>query len=302
MQDELAVETRGLRKRYGRLTALDGLDLTVARGEVFGFLGPNGAGKSTTIRVLLGLLRPTAGSARLLGVRAGTVLSREGGRVGALVEEPAFYEYLSARRNLEVLSSLSGRVDPRRIDEVLDLVSLRERQHDPVRAFSHGMKQRLGIAQALVPRPQLLILDEPASGLDPQGLVEIRDLLLRLNQEEHMTVFLSSHLLHEIELICTDAAIVNKGKVVKRGKVTDLLAAPETAVRIVADDADRARTILESLVFVRRVEMVDGQLRATCSPEAIPDLNGALVRAGLRVSSLSRERLTLEDLYLQLMS
>lgn len=117
-----------------------------------------------------------------------------------------------------------------------------------------------------------------------------------------MTVFLSSHLLHEIELICTDAAIVNKGKVVKRGKVTDLLAAPETAVRIVADDADRARTILESLVFVRRVEMVDGQLRATCSPEAIPDLNGALVRAGLRVSSLSRERLTLEDLYLQLMS
>jgi ABC-2 type transport system ATP-binding protein len=302
MQDELAVETRGLRKRYGRLTALDGLDLTVARGEVFGFLGPNGAGKSTTIRVLLGLLRPTAGSARLLGVRAGTVLSREGGRVGALVEEPAFYEYLSARRNLEVLSSLAGRVDPRRIDEVLDLVSLRERQHDPVRAFSHGMKQRLGIAQALVPRPQLLILDEPASGLDPQGLVEIRDLLLRLNQEEHMTVFLSSHLLHEIELICTDAAIVNKGKVVKRGKVTDLLAAPETAVRIVADDADRARTILESLVFVRRVEMVDGQLRATCSPEAIPDLNGALVRAGLRVSSLSRERLTLEDLYLQLMS
>ncbi len=302
MQDELAVETRGLRKRYGRLTALDGLDLTVARGEVFGFLGPNGAGKSTTIRVLLGLLRPTAGSARLLGVRAGTVLSREGGRVGALVEEPAFYEYLSARRNLEVLSSLAGRVDPRRIDEVLDLVSLRERQHDPVRAFSHGMKQRLGIAQALVPRPQLLILDEPASGLDPRGLVEIRDLLLRLNQEEHMTVFLSSHLLHEIELICTDAAIVNKGKVVKRGKVIDLLAAPETAVRIVADDADRARTILESLAFVRRVEMVDGQLRATCSPEAIPDLNGALVRAGLRVSSLSRERLTLEDLYLQLMS
>lgn len=302
MQDEFAVETRGLRKRYGRLTALDGLDLTVARGEVFGFLGPNGAGKSTTIRVLLGLLRPTAGSARLLGVRAGTVLSREGGRVGALVEEPAFYEYLSARRNLEVLSSLAGRVDPRRIDEVLDLVSLRERQHDPVRAFSHGMKQRLGIAQALVPRPQLLILDEPASGLDPRGLVEIRDLLLRLNQEEHMTVFLSSHLLHEIELICTDAAIVNKGKVVKRGKVIDLLAAPETAVRIVADDADRARTILESLAFVRRVEMVDGQLRATCSPEAIPDLNGALVRAGLRVSSLSRERLTLEDLYLQLMS
>lgn len=302
MHDELAVEIRGLRKRYGRLTALDGLDLTVARGEVFGFLGPNGAGKSTTIRLLLGLLRPTAGTARLLGVRAGTVLSREGGRVGALVEEPAFYEYLSARRNLEVLSSLAGRVDARRIDEVLDLVGLRERQHDPVRAFSHGMKQRLGIAQALVPRPQLLILDEPASGLDPQGLVEIRDLLLRLNQEEDMTVFLSSHLLHEVELICTDAAIVSKGKIVKRGKVTDLLSEPETAVRIVADDTDRARTILENLVFVRRVEMVDGQLRATCSPEAIPDLNGALVRAGLRVSLLSRERLTLEDLYMQLMS
>ena len=302
MDTDVAVQTFRLRKRYGRRTALDGLDLTVGRGEIFGFLGPNGAGKSTTIRILMGLLRPTGGSATVLGYPAGSVVSREGGRVGALVEEPAFYHFLSGRRNLELLASYSGPVDARRIDEILDLVGLADRQHDKVGAYSHGMKQRLGIAQALIPRPQLLVLDEPASGLDPQGLVEVRDLLQRVSQQEGVTVFLSSHLLHEVELICTDAAIVSKGRVVKRGKVAELLAAPETAVLILTDDQAQAVKILGGLEYVRSVEPRDDWLRAVCSPDAIPDVNAALVHSGLRVSGLYREKVTLEDLYMQLMA
>jgi ABC-2 type transport system ATP-binding protein len=298
---DLAVDIRGLRKRYGRRFALNGLDLTVSRGEIFGFLGPNGAGKSTTIRVLLGLIRPTAGAASVFGRRAGTVHSRQNGRIGALVEGPAFYEYLSGRRNLELLARLSGRVDQRRVSEVLDLVGLADRARDRVRTYSHGMKQRLGIAQALIPRPELLILDEPASGLDPQGLVEVRDLLQRVNAEEGVTVFLSSHYLHEVEMICTDAAIISKGRIVRRDKVANLLRAPETSVLVSVDDLPRGLELLRGLPFVSSAETSDGCLRAVCSPDAIADINAALVHAGLRVSALERQRQTLEELYMQLM-
>jgi ABC-2 type transport system ATP-binding protein len=302
MAGEPIIELRGLRKRYGRTTALDGLDLTVTQGEIFGFLGPNGAGKSTTIRILLGLIRANSGTATVFGLPAGTVASRDGARIGALVEEPAFYPYLSGRRNLELFASLSGRVDPGRIDRVLDMVNLRHRQHDRYHGYSHGMKQRLGIAQALIPQPQLLILDEPASGLDPQGLVEVRDLLQQVSAEEGVTVFLSSHLLHEVEIICTDAAMVNHGRVVRRDRVANLLAEPETAVKVRVDDLARGQQILQALTFVTGVEPRDDVLRVVCAPDAIADVNGALVAAGLRVSSLERERLTLEELYMQLIA
>jgi ABC-2 type transport system ATP-binding protein len=301
MDSDLAVDIRGLRKRYGRRLALDGLDLTVSRGEIFGFLGPNGAGKSTTIRVLLGLIRPTAGAATVFGRRAGTVHSRQNGRIGALVESPAFYEYLSGRRNLELLARLSGRVDHRRINEVVELVGLADRARDRVRTYSHGMKQRLGIAQALIPRPELLILDEPASGLDPQGLVEVRDLLQRVNTQEGVTVFLSSHYLHEVEMICTDAAIISRGRIVRRDKVANLLSAPETSALISVDDLPRALDLLSGLPFARSAEVLDGRARVVCAPDAIADINAALVHAGLRVSALERQRLTLEELYMQLM-
>ncbi len=301
MDSDLAIQTSGLQKRYGRIEALRGLELTVGRGEIFGFLGPNGAGKSTTIRILLGLLRPTGGAAWLLGEPAGSIASRQGGRVGALVEEPCFWDYLSGRRNLELLAALSARVDRRRVDEVVEMVGLAGRENDKVRTYSHGMKQRLGIAQALLPRPQLLILDEPASGLDPQGLVEVRDLLQRLNAAENMTVFLSSHLLHEVELICTDAAIVSRGMVMRRDRVTNLLVTPQTSVSITVDDPARGLAIVRGLQFVESVEACDGVMRAVCPADAIADINTALVHAGLRVSGLTRERLTLEDLYLSLM-
>jgi len=301
MEPDLAIQTMGLRKHFGRTRALRGLDLAVARGEIFGFLGPNGAGKSTTIRILLGLLRPSSGRARLWGVPAGTVASRAAGKVGALVEEPTFYEYLSGMRNLELLAGLSGRVDRERLLEVIELVGLKGREGDPVRTYSHGMKQRLGIAQSLVPRPELLILDEPASGLDPKGLVEVRDLLQRLKEQEGVTVFLSSHLLHEVELICTDVAIVNGGRVVKRERVSDLLSSREASVRIVADDAPRGLEVLEGLAFVNSAEHRDGNIVAVCPADAIADLNAALVRAGVRVSEIARQRLTLEDFYMDIM-
>lgn len=301
MTSDTAIQTTALHKRYGRIHALAGLDLTVSRGEIFGFLGPNGAGKSTTIRILMGLIRPTRGTASIFGLPAGTVASRAEGRVGALVEEPCFWDYLSGRRNLELLASLSGPVDRRRIDEVIELVGLAGREHDRVRTYSHGMRQRLGIAQALIPRPELLILDEPASGLDPRGLVEVRDLLTRVNTEEGVTVFLSSHLLHEVELICTDAAIVSRGKIVRRDRVAELLTTPQTSVRISVDDPARAERLLRGLDFVQSVEAVEGELRVVCPADAVADINAALVQQGLRVSGLARERLTLEDLYLQLM-
>ncbi len=301
MDPDSIIQAVGLHKRYGRTRALDGLDLTVTRGEIFGFLGPNGAGKSTTIRILLGLIRPTRGRAFMFGLRAGTIASRENGRVGALVEEPAFYPYLSGRRNLELLASMSGRVDRRRIDEVLELVGLEGRQGDKVKAYSHGMKQRLGIAQALIPRPELLILDEPASGLDPKGLVEVRDVLQRINSQEGVTVFLSSHFLHEVELICTDAAIVNQGQVLRRDKVANLLTTPETSMRVALDDPARGLAVLQGMECVRSVELSEGGLRAICPPDALADINAALVHAGLRVSELVREGLTLEELYMQLM-
>jgi len=221
--------------------------------------------------------------------------------VGALVEEPAFHEYLSGRRNLELLASLSGPLDRRRVDEVIDLVGLTGRERDPVRAYSHGMKQRLGIAQALIPRPKLLILDEPASGLDPRGLVEVRDLLQRINREEGITVFLSSHLLHEVELICTDAAMVRKGKIVRRDKVANLLSGAQTVLHITVDDGTKALEIVTGMDFVQSAELRDGVLRLSCPADAAADINAALVSAGLRVSSLSHERMSLEDLYLQIM-
>ena len=301
MDPDIAVQTSKLAKRYGKARAVEGLDLTVARGEIFGFLGPNGSGKSTTIRMLMGLLRPTSGAAYIFGEPAGTVASRRAGKVGALVEEPAFYEYLTARRNLVLLASLSGPVDHPRIDEVLDIVGLGGREDHRVATYSHGMKQRLGIAQALIPRPELLVLDEPASGLDPKGLVEVRDLLQRVSGEEGVTVFLSSHLLHEVELICTDAAIVKEGRLLRRDKVENLLAMPDTSVLVEVDDPQRGLEVLQALPFVASVQGQDGRLRATCPPDALGEVNTALVQAGLRVSHLARERVTLEDLYMELM-
>jgi ABC-2 type transport system ATP-binding protein len=296
------IQISGLTKRFGRRLAVDGLDLEVAPGEIFGFLGPNGAGKSTTIRMLLGLLRPDGGEARVLGARIPHERLRVSARVGALAESPAFYEYLSGRRNLELLARLSGGCDRKRVDEVLELVGLRDRQHDRVGAYSHGMKQRLGIAQALLPKPDLIILDEPATGLDPQGLVEVRELMRHLRDEENLTIFLSSHLLHEVELICTGVGVVSQGRLIRRGTVAELLSRSTSQADVRVDDVPRAIQVAGALPYVTGTEARDGWVRVSLSGDLIADLNRDLVGAGLRVSALAPARSTLEETYLTLMA
>ena len=299
---EPVIRTASLTKRFGKRTAVDELDLEVQQGSIFGFLGPNGAGKSTTIRLLLGLLRPNSGEAWVLGAPVPSKRLSVGGRVGALAESPAFYDYLSARRNLEVLSRLSGPLDRKRIDEVLELVGLKDRARDKVGAYSHGMRQRLGIAQALLPKPDLVILDEPANGLDPTGLVEVRRLMEHLRDAEGMTIFLSSHLLHEVELICTDVAVVWQGRIIRAGSVEELLRRPETELDIRVDDPERALQAIGELLFVQHAEVLNGVLRVAVEEGSAAEVNGHLVASGLRVSLLQPKASTLEETYLTLMA
>src|SRR5690349_23409264 len=204
------VSARGLLKRYGNLVAVDHVDLTVERGDVFGYLGPNGAGKTTSLRMLLGLIRPTDGSARLFGRDPLQVGARALDGVAGFVEGPRFYPYLSGRKNLRLLADLDGGVPPSRLDEVLELVELRERAKDRVGGYSHGMRQRLGIAASLLRDPQLLLLDEPTTGLDPAGMRDMRVLIRRL-ADQGITVLLSSHLMGEVEELCDRVAIVRSG-------------------------------------------------------------------------------------------
>lgn len=296
----LAIETLNLSKCYGRRPAVRALNLQVPAGVIFGFLGPNGAGKSTTIRMLLGLIRPSGGEARLLGHTVGLDGPPRSARVGALVEGPAFVDYLSAYDNLQMLADLSGGAEPGRIRQVLDLVGLAHRQRDPVRNYSQGMRQRLGLAQTLVPRPRLLILDEPALGLDPQGLKEIRELLRELREQEQLTIFLSSHLLHEVEMICDDVAVITEGQLVASGRVDDLLRARPGVLQVRVDDPAQAREVLAALPFVRSLEDGEDHLRVEIEAGREADLNAALVQAGLRVSGLCADRPTLERVYLDL--
>lgn len=289
------VETSGLTKRYGsKILAVDDLDLTVNRGEVYGFLGPNGAGKTTTLRMLLGLIKPSSGKARVLGESPGTPASLA--RVGALVESPAFYPYLSGRDNLKVVARYSG-ADNSRIGEVLEQVELSERAKDKYKKYSLGMKQRLGVAAALLKDPELLILDEPTNGLDPQGMADMRRLIRDLGQGER-TVLLSSHLLGEVEQICDRVGVIQKGALVAEGTVAELRGQAGLFVR--AEPVEEAARIAEKLAGVEKVEQTDGLLRLTIEPEKAAEINGKLVEAGLQVSELRPAEQSLEDVFLQL--
>ena len=293
----LAIETTNLGKRYRQTWAVRDLDLALAEGSVFGFLGPNGAGKTTTIRMLLGLIAPSEGSGMILGhdiVRDRAAIVQ---KVGAIVESPAFYGYLSGRDNLIVLARTAGHVDHARIDQVLETVDLQARAKDKVKTYSLGMKQRLAIAAALLNQPQIIFLDEPTNGLDPAGTVEVRELIKRLGVAGH-TIFLSSHLLHEVEQVCTDVAIINRGQMVTQGRVADLVrdsaallveAKPLPIVQAVAERMDVAVQITGPRTAV-----------LTLSPERAPELTAALVRAGANIFQITPQRSTLEQRFLQL--
>jgi ABC-2 type transport system ATP-binding protein len=293
------VETHGLVKRYGELVAVDHVELSVERGDVFGYLGPNGAGKTTSLRMLLGLIRPTEGTARLFGrdplVHGAKAL--EG--VAGFVEGPRFYPYLSGRRNLRLLADYDEPLSRSRIDEVLELVELRDRAKDKVGGYSHGMRQRLGIASALLREPRLLLLDEPTTGLDPAGMRDMRDLVRRL-AGEGITILLSSHLLYEVEELCNRVAIVRKGRIVYQGRLRDLMATAATRYRLRALEPERARAALLAQAGVADLELRAGELRFSADEDAVVALTVALGQAGIGFTALVPETASLEELFLGL--
>jgi ABC-2 type transport system ATP-binding protein len=290
------IEARGLVKRYGELTAVDHVELTVEPGDVFGYLGPNGAGKTTSLRMMLGLIAPTEGGVRLFGRDP----NREGARaldgVAGFVEGPRFYPYLSARKNLRLLADLDGGASAARIDEVLDVVELRDREKDRVGGYSHGMRQRLGIAASLLRDPKLLLLDEPATGLDPAGMRDMRQLVKRL-AAEGITILLSSHILAEVEELCNRVAIIRKGRIIYEGRLDELLRSAGGEYRLRTTDQERARALLLAH-GVQAPESVDGELRFRVEPAEVEKLSVALGRAGVGISALVPHTATLEELFL----
>jgi len=293
-----AIRAIGLSKTYGKRLAVDHLDLEVGRAELFGFLGPNGAGKTTTIRMALGLIAPTGGSIEILGLEVRSHRAQVLPRVGALVESPALYGYLSGRDNLRAIGNLLGGASEKRIDEVIEIVSLQGRDKDRVRTYSMGMKQRLGLAMALLNNPDLLILDEPANGLDPAGIVEMRDLLRDL-AAQGKTVFISSHVLTEVQQICTRVAIINHGKLVRVAPVHDLLqSSGEFEVKVDAPTDLVAMLRLQPRGQQARVE--DG-LVVTAAPEGRGrNLIKFLVEKGQSPDAVSERQKDLEDIFLSL--
>ena len=296
---DLALETQDLTKRFGARTAVDRLSLRVERGDIYGFLGPNGAGKSTTLRMLLGLVRPTSGVVRF-PLPAGTwEYLRARSRVGAIIETPAFYENISGRRNLQLLASLSGGVKKKRVEEVLEIVELRDRARDPVKVYSYGMRQRLGIAQALLPTPELIILDEPTNGLDPQGIQETRKLIRRLRDDMRLTVLLSSHLLTEIEQLCNRVGIIHEGRLLYEGG-PEALVTPSKIYRVRVDDLSTAFELLTTLSGVTVSRNGDSVLRIDANEESIAAVNALLVSKQIKVYELSPAQESLEEAFLRL--
>jgi ABC-2 type transport system ATP-binding protein len=298
---ELVLQTEGLTKSYGRRVVVDRLSLSVERGDIFGFLGQNGAGKSTVIRMALGLVRPTRGRVLLFGHDMRRHSLRALGRVGAIVESPAFYENFSGWDNLRIFAAMSGGTTRKRIEETLVLVNLLDRAHDPVRTYSHGMRQRLGLAQALLPNPELVILDEPTDGLDPQGIREIRLLLPRLRDELGLTILLSSHLLQEVERICSAVAIIDEGRVLYQGAIGSLIA-KEKLLKITVQPLEAAYQLLSRDPTLSVSRNGSESLYVRVRSECIPRVNALLVAHEICVMELSPQRATLEEVFLHLLS
>ena len=300
---ELALATRGLRKSYGKRPALNGLDLTVPSGVVYGFLGPNGAGKTTTMRILTGLIHPDAGDVEVLGLPFGRRDRRRLFDVGALIESPSFYPFLSARENLRALGAAGARTTRARIEELLTLVGLTDRASDRVSTYSLGMKQRLGIAGTLLSDPRLLLLDEPANGLDPAGIVAMRDTLRRL-AAEGKTVFVSSHILGEVQQLADVVGIIANGQLVREGPIEQLLTSSGVVrVRIEPSETGAAVAAIDALAgagATARVDEPDGTwLNVRFAPERSAEVNRTLAAAGIYASRLETGT-DLESLFLEL--
>jgi ABC-type multidrug transport system ATPase subunit len=290
------IETRGLSRQFGERLAVSDLDLAVRRGEVYGFLGPNGAGKTTTLRMLLGLIRRTAGEALVLGEPPGSPPSLA--KVGAMIEQPGFYPYLSGADNLRLMATYAG-TDPARIPVMLDLVGLDGRGRDRFGSYSQGMKQQLGLAAALLKDPPLLILDEPSNGLDPAGMAEMRDLIRDLSREGR-TVLLSSHLLAEVEQICDRVGVIREGVLVAEGTVDELLGSE--SLTVAAEPLDAACRYLAGRPEVQSATIADGAIRVHTERRRTADIARGLVEEGFAIMELTWKRQSLEDVFLGLTS
>jgi len=297
--ENTVIEISGLTKRFKEVRAVNEVDFKVHKGDVFGFLGPNGAGKSTTIRMILSLISPTAGTIKIFGKSLNENRKEILTNIGAIVEKPDFYLYLSAIKNLEILAKISGKeIIHKRIVELLELVGLKDRAKSKVKTFSHGMKQRLGIAQALLHNPELIVLDEPTTGLDPQGVKEIRDLIIHLSKKENKTIFLSSHILSEIELVANRMLIINKGSKVVEGEVSKLLSSKTLKVTIEVENVETAKKVLESTKWYNQIESItEKKFSINMEDKEIPEVNKYLVENGVMVNALVPVR-SLEDYFL----
>jgi ABC-2 type transport system ATP-binding protein len=303
---DAAIETEGVTKRFGARAAIDGVDLYVPRGSAFGFLGPNGAGKTTMIRMLLGLTHASAGRMHVLGRPVPAERGEALRRVGAIVEEPRFHPNLSGRENLRIVAAVRGPEVQARIAPALARVGLGERADEKVKKYSLGMRQRLGVARCLLADPLLLILDEPTNGLDPGGIQEFREMIRAMVEQENRTVFLSSHLLDEVEKICDAAAIVDRGKVIAQGPIAELASGGEARNELIVgvDDVELALGTLEGSELVREAHRSDEGLRVVLSGEAgsAALVNANLVRAGVAVMRLEPVRHSLEQRFLEVTS
>ena len=294
--NDFVIETNGLTKRYGEVFAVDGLSMNVPRGQVFGLLGPNGSGKTTTMGMLLGLVKPTAGSFSLFD--SGTHHLESLRRIGAIVETPSFYPYLSGRDNLAYFQGIAGRGDRGELDDLLEKVGLADRAGSRFRTYSLGMKQRLGLAYALLGDPEVLFLDEPTNGMDPAGMAEVRDLIRSLGTGGR-TVLLSSHLLHEVEQVCDSVAILSKGRLIAQGRVADLVHSQAgDRVRLRTTDNAKAVQVLSALDWVGDVTVEGESVVVTAPSDRSTDMSVALGRSEVYVTEMAAEEMSLEQYFL----
>jgi ABC-2 type transport system ATP-binding protein len=301
MNMEHIIRVNHLSKKFGSFQAVRDVSFQVRKGDVFGFLGPNGAGKSTTIRCMLSLIKKDSGTIEMFGKSYDKNRSEILSKIGSIIEKPDFYKYLSAEKNLEIFARISGsNVSKKEIEEMLEFVGLTGRGKDKIGGFSHGMKQRLGIAQTLLHKPDLIILDEPTTGLDPQGIVEIRNLILRLKTEQNKTVLLSSHQLSEIELIANRMVIINKGKTIVEGDVKELLNAQEIVVKIEVNRLNDACELISNAFGMNEINRInENEFEISIEKQLVPKINGLLVHHGIDVHSIEPKR-KLEDFFMKI--
>lgn len=302
MMNETILSVQHLQKTFGNFTAVKDVSFTVQKGDVFGFLGPNGAGKSTTMRCMLSLIKPNAGQIEIFGKQLQKERAAILSKVGSIVEKPDFYKYLSALQNLKIFARISGAdVTEKQLYEQLEFVGLAGREKDKVAGFSHGMKQRLGIAQTLLHQPELIVLDEPTTGLDPQGIIEIRELILRLKNEQQKTIILSSHQLSEIELVANRMVIINKGQSIIEGEVAQLMNEQETALHIeFLENAQAAAALIQQFFPSSQIKVSSPKtLEVQVEKLQISRINEMLVQAGYGIVALEPKR-KLEDFFIQM--